>query len=198
MFRVALTGGIATGKSFCLARLAALGAAVVDADILAREAVAPGSAGLAEIGRRFGPGVLQPDGSLDRGALGRLVFANRGARAELEAIVHPHVYRRINEWFADLPAGTRIAVADIPLLFETGHQHDFERVIVCACEPAEQIRRLLARDRLTPAEARARLDAHWPIQEKVKRADYVIRTDGTFADTEAQVRAVFEALSSEA
>jgi dephospho-CoA kinase len=198
MFRVALTGGIATGKSFCLARLAALGAAVVDADILAREAVAPGSAGLAEIGRRFGPGVLQPDGSLDRGALGRLVFANRGARAELEAIVHPHVYRRINEWFADLPAGTRIAVADIPLLFETGHQHDFERVIVCACEPAEQIRRLLARDRLTPAEARARLDAQWPIQEKVKRADYVIRTDGTFADTEAQVRAVFEALSSEA
>lgn len=175
-----------------------LGAAVVDADVLAREAVAPGSPGLAEVTRRFGPGVLQPDGSLDRAALGRLVFANRQARAELEAIVHPHVYRRINEWFADLPAGTRIAIADIPLLFETGHQHDFERVIVCACEPAEQLRRLMSRDRLTAAEARARLEAQWPIGEKVRRADYVIRTDGTFADTEAQVRAVFEALSSEA
>jgi dephospho-CoA kinase len=198
MLRVALTGGIATGKSFCLGRLAMLGAAVVDADVLAREAVAPGSPGLAEVTRRFGPGVLQPDGSLDRAALGRLVFANRQARAELEAIVHPHVYRRINEWFADLPAGTRIAIADIPLLFETGHQHDFERVIVCACEPAEQLRRLMSRDRLTAAEARARLEAQWPIGEKVRRADYVIRTDGTFADTEARVRAVFEALSSEA
>jgi dephospho-CoA kinase len=198
MLRVALTGGIATGKSFCLGRLAALGAAVVDADALAREAVAAGTPGLAEVARRFGDGVLQPDGTLDRAALGRLVFANRQARAELEAIVHPHVYRRINEWFADLPAGTRIAVADIPLLFETGHQHDFERVIVCACDPAEQLRRLVARDRLTVAEARARLDAQWPIEEKVRRADYVIRTDGTFADTETQVRAVFEALSSEA
>jgi dephospho-CoA kinase len=198
MLRVALTGGIATGKSFCLGRLAALGAAVVDADALAREAVAAGTPGLAEVARRFGDGVLQPDGTLDRAALGRLVFVNRQARAELEAIVHPHVYRRINEWFADLPAGTRIAVADIPLLFETGHQHDFERVIVCACDPAEQLRRLVARDRLTVAEARARLDAQWPIEEKVRRADYVIRTDGTFADTESQVRAVFEALSSEA
>ncbi len=198
MLRVALTGGIATGKSFCLSRLAALGAAVIDADILAREAVAPGSPGLVEVARRFGPGVLRADGSLDRAALGQLVFANRTARADLEAIVHPHVYRRINEWFADLPAGPRIAIADIPLLFETGHQHDFERVIVCACEHAEQLRRLLARDQLTPAEAQARLDAQWPIEEKVRRADYVIRTDGSFAETEGQVRAVYEALSSEA
>ena len=195
--RVALTGGIATGKSFCLSRFAALGAPVIDADVLAREVVATGTSGLAEIAERFGPEVLQPDGSLDRGALARIVFANRAARAELEAIVHPRVYHRIDAWFANLPAGVRVALADIPLLFETGHEHDFERVVVCACEPEEQFRRLTSRDRLTAEEARARLAAQWPIGEKVKRADYVIETDGTFAETDAQVRGVYEALLAE-
>ncbi len=198
MLRAALTGGIATGKSFCLARFAALGAATIDADILARDAVAPGSVGLEQVVRRFGAGVLLDDGRLDRPALGRLVFADRAARADLEAIIHPLVYRRIDDWFADLPSGTRVALADIPLLFETGHQHDFERVVVCACDAAEQLRRLVTRDRLTAAEARARLAAQWPIAEKVRRADYVIRTDGTFAETEAQVRQVYEVLAAEA
>jgi dephospho-CoA kinase len=198
MLRAALTGGIATGKSFCLARFAALGAATIDADILARDAVAPGSVGLEQVVRRFGAGVLLDDGRLDRPALGRLVFADRAARADLEAIIHPLVYRRIDDWFADLASGTRVALADIPLLFETGHQHDFERVVVCACDAAEQLRRLVTRDRLTAAEARARLAAQWPIAEKVRRADYVIRTDGTFAETEAQVRQVYEVLAAEA
>lgn len=198
MLRAALTGGIATGKSFCLARFAALGAATIDADILARDAVAPGSVGLEQVVRCFGAGLLLDDGRLDRPALGRLVFADRAARADLEAIIHPLVYRRIDDWFADLPSGTRVALADIPLLFETGHQHDFERVVVCACDAAEQLRRLVTRDRLTAAEARARLAAQWPIAEKVRRADYVIRTDGTFAETEAQVRQVYEVLAAEA
>ena len=198
MLRAALTGGIATGKSFCLGRFAALGAAVIDADVLARDAVAAGTKGLQEVVARFGRGVLQPDGVLDRAALARLVFSDRAARADLEAIVHPDVYRRISAWFADLPSGTRVALADIPLLFETGHEHDFERVVVCACDPAEQYRRLLSRDGLTAEQARARLAAQWPIAEKVRRADHVIRTDGTFADTEAQVRTVFAVLSSEA
>jgi len=198
MLRAALSGGIATGKSFCLARFAALGAATIDADILARDAVAPGSVGLEQVVRRFGAGVLLDDGRLDRPALGRLVFADRAARADLEAIIHPLVYRRIDDWFADLASGTRVALADIPLLFETGHQHDFERVVVCACDAAEQLRRLVTRDRLTAAEARARLAAQWPIAEKVRRADYVIRTDGTFAETEAQVRQVYEVLAAEA
>jgi dephospho-CoA kinase len=198
MLRAALTGGIATGKSFSLSRFAALGAATIDADILARDAVSPGSEGLVQVVRRFGAGVLLPDGQLDRTALGRVVFGDRTARADLEAIVHPIVYRRIGAWFADLPSGTRVALADIPLLFETGHQHDFERVVVCACDAAEQFRRLVARDRLSEADARARLSAQWPIAEKVRRADFVIRTDGTFAETEAQVRSVFEVLSAEA
>ncbi len=197
MRRAALTGGIATGKSYCLARFAALGAAVVDADRLAREAVAPGTEGLARVVERFGAGFLLPDGSLDRAALGRLVFSDRTARADLEAIIHPEVYRRIGEWFANLPGGTRVAIADIPLLFETGHQHEFEVVIVCACSPAEQLRRLTVRDGLTEEAARARLDTQWPIDEKAARAHVVIRTDGGFGETDRAVARVYESLKSE-
>ena len=91
-----------------------------------------------------------------------------------------------------------VAIADVPLLFETGHQHDFDRVIVCACEPAEQIRRVMARDGLTRGEAQARLDAQWPIHEKAARADYVIRTDGTFAATDEEIKRVFDALDAAA
>lgn len=194
MVRAALTGGIATGKSFCLERFAALGAATIDADLLARDAVAPGTPGLTQVVERFGAEVLRPDGSLDRAALARIVFADPTARAALEAIVHPEVYRRVTNWSASVPPGTRVSIADIPLLFETGHEHDFERVIVAACEPGEQLRRVMARDGFSFAEARERLAAQWPIEEKARRADYVIRTDGGFAETEAQVRAVFERL----
>jgi len=196
MVRAALTGGIATGKSYCLAKFAELGATTIDADRLAREAVAPGTPGLARVVERFGADVLLPDGSLNRPALGRIVFSNRTARADLEAIVHPDVYRRISEWFANLPSGT-IAIADIPLLFETGHEHEFDRVIVVACDPAEQLRRLAARDGLTRDAAQARLDAQWPIDEKVARADYVIRTDGGFGDTDRGVRKILESLKAE-
>jgi dephospho-CoA kinase len=197
MLRVGLTGGIATGKSYCLARFAALGVPVVDADLLARDAVAPGSRALADVVTRFGASILLPDGSLDRAALGRIVFTDRAARTDLEAIVHPEVYRRIGEWFAARPPATRLAIADIPLLFETGHEHDFERVIVAACDPQQQLRRLMQRDSLSEAEARARLNAQWPIEEKVARADYVIRTDGSVADTDSQVRTVYEMLNAE-
>ena len=194
MIQAALTGGIATGKSYCLARFHALGFPTIDADRLARLAVAPGSPGLAAVVERFGSGVLQPDGTLDRSALARIVFADRTARADLEAIVHPDVYRRIREWFANLPGGPRAAIADIPLLFETGHQHDFDRVIVAACTLEEQLRRLVQRDGLTMADARARIDAQWPIDEKVQRADYVIRTDGGFAETDDEIQRVYERL----
>ena len=198
MLQAALTGGIATGKSYCLARFEELGVPTVDADRLARLAVAPGSPGLAAVAERFGPSILRGDGTLDRAALASVIFADRGARADLEAIIHPDVYRRIREWFARLPPSTPAAIADIPLLFETGHQHDFDRVIVCACSPREQLRRLMERDRLSESDAKARLDAQWPIEEKVRRADFVVRTDGSFSETDAQVRAVFDALTLEA
>jgi dephospho-CoA kinase len=196
MLQAALTGGIATGKSYCLRQFAARGAPVIDADLLARLAVAPGSPGLAAVVERFGPVLLREDGSLDRSALAAIVFADRGARADLEAIVHPDVYRRIREWFARLPPSTTLAIADIPLLFETGHEHDFDHVIVAACSPEEQLRRLVVRDGLPERDARARLDAQWPIEEKVKRADYVIRTDGTFAQTDAEIARVHDELAA--
>ena len=195
MVRAALTGGIATGKSFCLAAFAALGAATIDADLLAKDAVAPGSPGLSRVAARFGGALVRPDGTLDRATLGRIVFTDRAARADLEAIIHPEVYSRIREWSANLPAGTRVSIADIPLLFETGQEHQFDTVIVCACEPAEQIRRIQSRDRLREAEARDRLNAQWPIAEKAARADHVIRTDGSMDDTREQVRRVYETLT---
>jgi dephospho-CoA kinase len=195
MVLAALTGGIATGKSYCLARFAALGVPVIDADKLARDAVAPGTPGLAAVAARFGSSVLQPDGALDRAALARIVFSDARARADLEAIVHPDVYRRIRDWAVNLPPHTAVAIADIPLLFETGHEHDFDKVIVCACEPEEQVRRLVARDRLTDAEARARIGAQWPIEDKVLRGDYVIRTDRAYAETDRQVRDVLDRLN---
>src|SRR6266480_1373803 len=108
MLRVALTGGIATGKSYCLAQFASLGVPTIDADRLARDAVAPGSGVLAAVAARFGAAILQADGSLDRASLARIVFNDGAARADLEAIVHPDVYRRISEWLAALPPRTRV------------------------------------------------------------------------------------------
>jgi dephospho-CoA kinase len=194
MLRVALTGGIATGKSYCLGVFARLGVPVIDADLLAREALAAGSGGLSKVIERFGAGVLAADGVLDRAALGRIVFADAKARRDLEAIVHPEVYRRIREWFADVPGTIPMAIADIPLLFETGQQDEYDEVIVCACQPQEQVRRIVARDRLTAGEARARLATQWPIDEKVERADHVIWTDRGFAETDRQITSLFELL----
>ena len=109
--------------------------------------------------------MLGADGSLDRAALGRIVFADRTARAELEAIIHPEVYRRIREWFANLPAGTRFAIADIPLLFETGHEHDFDAIVVCACDPDEQVRRSSRATACRPRPPRPPR-AQWPIRRR--------------------------------
>src|SRR6186997_1690863 len=169
MLRVALTGGIATGKSYCLARFASHGVPTIDADLLARDAVAPGSAGLRAVAERFGSSVLAADGTLDRPALGRIVFRDGRARAALEAIIHPEVYRRIRAWFAGLPTTARLAIADIPLLFETGQEHEFDAVIVTVCQPEEQLRRMVARDSLPESDARERLASQLPIDEKIKR-----------------------------
>ena len=143
--RVALTGGIASGKSRCLAALRALGVPTIDADQLARAVVALGSDGLQRVVDRFGSAILRPDGELDREALGGIVFADTGARRDLEAIIHPAVQSAIDTWFADLdaPAG----VADIPLLFETGRAPAFDVVLVAACTPEQQ--RMVQRGRLT-------------------------------------------------
>jgi len=197
VLKIALTGGIATGKSHVLRHLAARGVPTIDADLLAREVVEPSSPALAAIVQRFGPDVLDADGALNRRALGDRVFADADARRDLEAIIHPAVYAAIREWLARLEADARhhVAIADIPLLYETQHEADFDRVIVTRCSPDQQLARLLARDGMTKAEARQRLAAQWPIDEKAARADYVIDTSGTFDDTNQQVDRVFEQLT---
>ena len=194
MRKVALTGGIATGKSWVRRRFAHHGIPTIDADTLARAALAPGTPGATRILERFGAAVQSPDGGIDRKALGALVFRDEAARRELEAIVHPAVYDAIAAWYATLPPVT-FAVADIPLLYETGRESAFDVVVVTACEPEEQVRRLRARDGLSLEEARQRIAAQLPVAEKARRADHVVRTDGTHADTDAQVDAIVAALS---
>ena len=194
--RIALTGGIATGKSHVRAQFAALGVPTIDADVLARQAVARGTPGLAAVTAQFGPHILDASGALDRPKLAALVFADPQARRELERIVHPLVRTAIDEWYAALdPAHVSFAIADIPLLYETGRQRDFETVIVVACEPATQLERLMSRDNLTRDEAERRIAAQLPIGEKVRRADYVVRTDGTFEETNRKVREVAATLA---
>lgn len=195
--RIALTGGIATGKSHVRARFEALGVPTIDSDVLARDAVAPGTPGLDAVVDRFGRDVLDRTGVLDRQKLAKIVFADPDARKALESIVHPAVRRATDEWFAALdPARHPFGIADIPLLYEVGRDRDFDAVIVAACDPETQVRRVMERDDLSEPEARQRLAAQLPIEEKVRRADYVIRTDGTPADTDRQVRGVWETLQS--
>lgn len=200
VLRVGLTGGIATGKSYVTQRLHAAGVPTIDADRLAREAVAPGTPGLRAVVARFGREVLTEAGALDRAKLAALVFTDATARADLEAIIHPEVRRRIATWQQQLGSlGHRgPIVADIPLLFETGRTADFDVTVVVACDPATQRARLITRDGLSAEDADRRIAAQWPIAQKVAAADYVVRTDGTFADTDAQVDALVDALRARA
>jgi|SRR5579864_3910139 len=201
--RVALTGGIATGKSHCLRTFAALGVRTLDSDVLAREAVEPGTAGLEAVLVRFGRGLLRPDGTLDRAALGRIVFADPTARRDLEAIIHPLVFAAIRARTGSpsrTPSGLGpevLSIADIPLLYESGHAGDFDRVVVAACRPDQQLERLMARDGLSEADARQRIGTQLPIEVKAERADYVIDTSGPLADTDRQVARVLEKLLGE-
>jgi dephospho-CoA kinase len=198
MLRVALTGGIGTGKTYIAQRLASAGVPVVDADRLAREVVAPGTPALATVVERFGHDLLAGDGSLRRQALASLVFADPKARHDLEAIIHPAVRRSIEDFFAALPPDTGIAVADIPLLYETNRAADFDAVIVAACPPAMQLARVMARDGVSEASARRRIAAQLPIDEKVRQADYVIDTSGTFEQTDEETARVLAALRGRA
>jgi dephospho-CoA kinase len=195
MRRVALTGGIATGKSHVRAEFERLGVRTIDADKLARDVVAAGTPGFAAVVTRFGRDVIDETGALDRRKLGSIVFADPVARQDLEAIVHPAVRSAIDSWFESLgDQSPGFAVADIPLLYETGRHREFDEVIVTACAPTAQITRVMARDGITETEARARLAAQLPIDEKVRRANHVVNTDGSFEETNRQVRQVYDEL----
>ena len=196
LLRVALTGGIATGKSYVLAQLGRRGVPTIDADRVARDVVRPGRPAWAALVERFGADICRPDRQVDRARLGGIVFADAAARADLEAVVHPPVRQAIADWFEarEAEAHSALAVADIPLLYETRREGSFDRVVVTACPPEMQERRIAARDGLPAAEARRRIEAQLPLGYKTARADFVIRTDGTFEDTDRQVKAVLEAL----
>ncbi len=160
LLKVALTGGIATGKSHVIEQLQRRGIPCLDADALAHGAMAAGTEASAAIAARFGPDMLDPSGAVDRKQLGRLVFADATARRDLEAIVHPAVYRAIAAGLRgfELTGGARLAVVDIPLLYETGHAGDFDQVVATLCRAETQETRLMARG-LSRDEARQRLAA---------------------------------------
>jgi dephospho-CoA kinase len=197
MIRVALTGGIATGKSYVLEQFRRRGVPCIDSDSLVHGITSAGTEASAAIAARFGADILAPDGSVDRVKLGPIVFADPAARTDLERIVHPAVYRAIEaglrgfERMGDSP----FAVVDIPLLYETGADDKFDRVVVTACPPELQLARLRERG-MSETEARRRLAAQWPTGEKTSRADFVITTAGTFEDTDRQIEAVMNAIRS--
>lgn len=196
MIKVALTGGIATGKSHVLEQFRKRGVPCLDADALAHGVESAGTEATQAIAARFGPDVIGADGAVDRGKLAPIVFGDSSARHDLEAIVHPAVYRAIAAGLRafELVGGYALAIVDVPLLYETGHAGDFDRVIVTICPPEMQVARLVARGGITEAEARQRLAAQWPTDEKAARADYTIRTHGSFQDTDRQVEEIHRRL----
>lgn len=173
-----LTGGIGMGKSTAAQILRERGVAVVDTDDLARQVVAPGQPALAEVQQAFGPGVLGPDGQLQRAELARIVFSDPAARQQLEAILHPRIR---DLWSAQLQSwreeGKPVAVVVIPLLFETQAESSFDSVVCVACSATAQRERLSAR-RWTPEQMAQRNAAQMPVAEKMQRSNYVIWTEG--------------------
>ncbi len=196
MLKVGLTGSIAVGKSFVCECFRELGCRVLDADETAREVVAPGTEGLLQIVREFGNGVLLPNGELDRKALGAIVFADEKKRNLLNSIVHPLVIesqdRRINTYEKNDPEG--VAIVDAALMIESGGYKRFDKIIVVWCEPAIQLSRLMTRDSLSETDAKMRIDAQMPQEEKKRFADHLIDTSGGFENTRRQTVNVFEQL----
>jgi len=177
---VGLTGNVASGKSSVADAWRRAGARVIDADVLAREAVAPGSPGLAAVRHRFGDGVFDATGSLDRAALRRAVFADAAARADLERIVHPEVARlRAREEARARAEHADLVVHEVPLLFETGLDREMDVTVLVHAPEEVRLRRLVEKRRLVEAEARAIMDAQMPAMAKLSRADIVIENDST-------------------
>jgi dephospho-CoA kinase len=197
--RIAVTGGIGSGKSAVASRLAAHGAAVVDADRIAREVVEPGTEGLAAVLAEFGPGILAADGTLDRPAMAAIVFGDPERRAALEAIVHPLVGRRSAQLLADAPPGT-VVVYDVPLLAETagdalGRSSEFDAVVVVETSLETRVTRLVARG-LSEADALARIAAQATDEQRRAIADHVVVNDGDLAALDVAVDHLWDLLTA--
>lgn len=196
MLSVGLTGGIASGKSTVVDMLRDKGAEVIDLDELARVVVEPGRPALDEVRRRFGDGVIAADGTLDRAALGAIVFDDKQARADLEGILHPAILveerRRAAEFARQNPRA--IIITDVPLLFELGLETAFDTTVLIYAPRAVQQERLMARDGFSADEARKRLDAQLDIEAKKARAGHVIDNSGDLGRTRGEVERVWAAL----
>ena len=196
---VAVTGGIGSGKSTASRLFASCGAVVVSADQLAREVVLPGSETLSAVVSAFGPSVLAADGSLDRRALGSIVFADPVKRKLLEDLTHPAIRARAAEQFEHaLTSGTPLVVYDCPLLFESGLDALGFRAIVTVTAPLERcIERVVARDGLSPSEARERIAAQLPLEEKVRRSTHVLDNSGTPEALASAVAALYREFTAD-
>jgi dephospho-CoA kinase len=196
---VGLTGGIASGKSAVSRQLTALGCRLIDADVLAREVVAPGEPAWRGIVEEFGTDVTRPDGQLDRKRLGALVFADPARRKVLEGITHPAIHARrqaiLDAWTAEGFDG--LVVLDIPLLIEVGAAAHVDRVVLVYAEPETQLARIMGRDGFDRAEAERRVASQMPLLAKVRHAHFVVDNSGEPDETAAQVRAVHAALLAE-
>ncbi len=186
---IGLTGGIACGKSTVAQMLVSRGAVLVDADLIAREVVLPGSPVLSQVASRFGQAVLLEDGSLHRKKLGEIIFGDEQAKKDLEAILHPPIrevmWERMNRYDQEHPEG--LVVVDIPLMYESGLDDRFKEIMVVYIPRELQVQRLILRDGITQEQAESRLKAQMPIEEKKQRADIVIDNSGTLEQTEAQI-----------
>lgn len=196
MLRVGLTGGIASGKSTVAGILRDNDCQVLEMDPLGHEMLEPGQPAYNEVVAEFGKDILEPSGKVDRAKLGAIVFADPTKLARLNAILHPRILEVVRNWYAalDRPGGPALAFAEAALIVESGHNKDLDRLVVCWCRPEQQLERLQDRG-LSPEQARQRIGAQMPIDEKRKFADIVIDTSGTLANTETQVGALLEKLS---
>ncbi len=196
MLKVGLTGSIAVGKSFVCACLRELGAFVLDADLTAREVVAPNTKGLRLIVENFGAEILLANGELDRVKMGAIVFENEQKRQLLNSIVHPLVFESQNDWLAEVEREnpSAIAVIDAALMIESGGYKRFTQLIVVWCDSAIQLERLMLRNNLSKAEALKRINSQMPQDEKKRFADFLIDTSEGFDATRAQTVEIYERL----
>ena len=197
VYRIGLTGGIASGKSTVSDMLRELGAIIIDTDRIAREVTTPGSPALLELNRRYGPEILNEDGSLRRDAVGRIVFNDPVERKWLERLLHPLIRVRAEKLATEAAAaGHRIVVFDVPLLFETGWNAWVDEVWTVYVPVDLQRRRLQRRDGYTESEIDSRLASQWPIDHKAERSDRVIDNSATLADTRRQVESFWRDLET--
>lgn len=194
MLHVGLTGAVASGKSAVAAKLAALGAVVIDADKLARQVVEPGTPGLGAIKDTFGEDVLLPDGSLNRPALAAIVFSDEAQRAKLNAIVHPLVRAQAQK-LRDAAPKQALVVEDIPLLVESGQAETFDAVVVVQAPLEERMRRMVYDRGWTEADAKARIAAQATDEQRAAVADYLLDNSGSLAELEAQVESLYQQLA---